>query len=609
MFLQGNRKPSHSWGSIRHELRNEIIMGESDTPRLKPIIDIKQLKIGPLAAHVPISFPDFAASSLVITGVAIRLILLAQGWPYTNIDEGTIGEMAMNIAYRGNHPVFFYGQGYMGALQAYLGAALFHLFGVSLFTLRLGLVFLFLLFLVSMYLLTRLLYTKNVALFTVSLLDLGAYSSFYRETQAIGGYPETLLFGATALLLASWLALTSRSRGQARAPGLQRRRLLAYCGWGLTVGLGLWSDVLVLPCVMMSGLLLVLFCWRDIRTLAPLCLLLCLVIGALPLILYNLHASPGHDTLTAVRLVYSERRHIPLLQFLPKSTEGAFLISLPTATNYTPVCDVSAALFSGGSGSGPVQCVLTQGAWSLAVIALWISAVISAIKTAWTVWFPTLREAQPVKQRQDSIRSCAHLAILFTVALSFVLFATSYSAIYEPDLNARYLICLLIGTPALISPLWNTASTIKGTQRKAATLLAAFKRVALLFIAGAFLSGTVATFVSLPVVQAENQQQYDLVHNLLRIGAKHIYSDIWNCDRIIFLSHEQIACSVLTQQLQPQLARDPINDVIVHSDPLASFVFPISSVQAKVCAQHFAHRNRSYQRFVLDGYVVYQPTG
>src|SRR6266566_4063185 len=77
-------------------------------------------------------------------------------WHHTNIDEGTMGEMAMNIAFRGEHPVFFYGQDYMGALQAYLAAGFFRLFGVSLFTLRLGLVFLFALFLISMYLMASL---------------------------------------------------------------------------------------------------------------------------------------------------------------------------------------------------------------------------------------------------------------------------------------------------------------------------------------------------------------------------------------------------------------------------------------------------------------------
>ena len=52
----------------------------------------------------------------------------------------------------------------MGPLEAYLGAGLFHLFGPSLFTLRLGLVLRFVLFLfVCTYLLTSLLYTEKIS--------------------------------------------------------------------------------------------------------------------------------------------------------------------------------------------------------------------------------------------------------------------------------------------------------------------------------------------------------------------------------------------------------------------------------------------------------------
>ena len=36
--------------------------------------------------------------------------------------------MALHIAYRGEHPFLFYGQNYMGALEAYIGALLFHQF-------------------------------------------------------------------------------------------------------------------------------------------------------------------------------------------------------------------------------------------------------------------------------------------------------------------------------------------------------------------------------------------------------------------------------------------------------------------------------------------------
>src|SRR5438067_10655933 len=77
--------------------------------------------------------------ALVIGATLLRFILIRLNWPFTNSDEGTMDLMALHIAFRGEHPIFFYGQEYMGPLEAYIGALLFHLFGVSVFTLRLGL--------------------------------------------------------------------------------------------------------------------------------------------------------------------------------------------------------------------------------------------------------------------------------------------------------------------------------------------------------------------------------------------------------------------------------------------------------------------------------------
>jgi len=46
----------------------------------------------------------------------------------------------------GERPIFFYGQNYMGVPEAYLAAAVFHIFGASVFTLRLVSILLFALF-------------------------------------------------------------------------------------------------------------------------------------------------------------------------------------------------------------------------------------------------------------------------------------------------------------------------------------------------------------------------------------------------------------------------------------------------------------------------------
>src|SRR5947209_8110935 len=146
-----------------------------------------------------------------------------------------MGLMARHIAYGGEHPIFFYSQSYMGTTEAYMGAILFHLFGASTFSLRLGQVLLFATFLASLYLLTGKLYDKRLALLMIALLSLGSERMLFRQVQAIGGYTETLVFGSLLLVLTLRLAL---------AAGQDARPTGTFLGWGLVAGLGLWSDLL-----------------------------------------------------------------------------------------------------------------------------------------------------------------------------------------------------------------------------------------------------------------------------------------------------------------------------------------------------------------------------
>src|SRR5258707_10430591 len=167
---------------------------------------------------------------MILIATLLRFLLISQGWPQTDSDESTMGLMALHIAYRGEHPVFFYGQSYMGSLEAYIAAPLFHLFGPSTFTLRLGLVFIFALFLISMYLLASLLYTKKLALATLILLCLGSDVILKQEVYAIGGYPETLLFGTVTFLPRSWISLSSNQDLSKDSP---QRRLVSACCSGV----------------------------------------------------------------------------------------------------------------------------------------------------------------------------------------------------------------------------------------------------------------------------------------------------------------------------------------------------------------------------------------
>lgn len=590
------------------------------------------------------------AVAIILLAVALRIALIAQGWPLLDSDEGTMGLMGMHIAFRREYPLFFYAQGYMGAAEAYLAAILFRLFGVSSFTLRLGLVGMFALFLLGMYLLTSLLYSKKLALVTLALLALGSNPMLMRELIAVGGVPETWLSGTILLLLSSWLALTSSQDFSMRN---RWRRLVAYGVWGLAAGFGLWSHMLIVPFILLGGGILLLFCWRELLSWAPVCLLLGLLISASPLIYYNLTAPAGKDTLFYALHAISAggTPQLPLDVLLPMQIKGALFISLPTVTGANPLCygAVSALHLARLSNFRDLRCSLVQAVWPLGVIVLWLMAAGLTIGALWR-----LRPRSPQhtgssgssENRRSIILHATRLALLLNGAIPLLLYVTSPNSAFYPVATSRYLTGMLVTTPAILWPLWNGGAAIKPLALKFSerlTLAVRFARVSrfvrygcLCLIGMVLLLGVFSTFTGIPAasavdqqedvyytqistqhldvpaVQALNAQEAALIHDLLRIGAKRIYSDYWTCDRIIFQSKERIICSVVQDTLAPGHNRYPPYSVMVKADPGAAYVFRIGSLPDTTFAQHMASsdgqfkRFKQYRRLTLDGYAVYQ---
>ena len=563
------------------------------------------MKMGAVHIRLPMSKFGLGALGLIALAIGIRVALLSQGWPHTNSDEGTFGMMAINIAFHGDRPIFMYGQNYMGTTQAYLGAVMFRLFGISLFNLRLGLVLLFALFLYAMYLLTSLLYTKGMALFTLLLLAFGSSYVIYRQIQSLGGWVETLFFGALLYFLASWLALTARQEAT-RARRLLR--LAAYFGWGALVGLCLWSTVVIAPFLLISGLLLLLFCWRDIRSWAPVAIIVGLLIGGLPLIIYNLHATPSTNSWATLVDLFStggSAAHSKLY-YLAHGTLGILLISLPAIASKSNICDTSQVLFLGGSGPGALQCTLVQGAWSLVWIALWVSSAFLALKVILSL--PRRMPARSPEQQEALVRSYARLGLLIAAALSLFLFALSPSSTLYPFLSSRYILFVWIATPTLIYPLWLGASATGQQAGKVATYFHIHARhLILLFIALLFFVGTVKTFQEIPSTQGNNAVQQDFINHLARLGIVHIYSDYWTCERAMFQSGGKITCFTIDEYLNTGYERYPSNQIIVTSDPKSSYVLPQHTFFVKAMANRVAHTHKPYHIYTFDGYVVYQP--
>ena len=74
-------------------------------------------------------------AALVALALAYRLLLLRTILSTVDSDQAVLGIMARHVL-RGERPLFFYGQGYGGALEAYLTAGAFRLWGQSDLTLR-----------------------------------------------------------------------------------------------------------------------------------------------------------------------------------------------------------------------------------------------------------------------------------------------------------------------------------------------------------------------------------------------------------------------------------------------------------------------------------------
>jgi hypothetical protein len=580
----------------------------------------------------------------------MRIVLIAQGWPETNSDEGTMGLEAMHIAFRGEHPIFLYGQNYMGMLEAYLGAVLFRLFGVSLFNLRLGMIILFTLFLIAMYFLTGLLYSKKLALVVLALLSVGSRTTFMTEMLAVGGAVETLLFGTLLMLLASWLALTCIYD---EVPRERRWRYVVYGLWGLAGGIGLYSHMLVAPFIAMSGLILLVFCRYELRRWALLWVIGGFLIGATPLIIYNATAPFDQNSLAVLlelhRIDASSAGAPHGFLLLIKQLLGTFLYSLPTATNLSPVCALQDLPLFGPTTSNTVTCTIVQGGWSLGYMALLVMAFPLAARPLWTQW-RTHRSAITattfsLEERQHIVIEFARLMLLLSAAITIALFVTSPTAAVRPW-STRYLVGLLIALPVVLWPLWqgvkktvfdgrprgeadihphkddgrpqgappirptSPVPTIDGGPRNIGVfpLALAFRSSIVLLIGLVFLIGTIAIFTLVPNIQAFNQQDTVLTHDLAQAGITHVYSDYWTCDRLIFLTQERLICGVVDEATTgPDLNRYILYYAAVQADPHSAYLFVVGSIYANAFAQRITTTHAQYHKLLFVGYVVYVP--
>ncbi|GHO43778.1 hypothetical protein KSX_19410 [Ktedonospora formicarum] len=541
--------------------------------------------------------------ALVILASLIRFLLIAYHWPTTNSDEGVIDLMALHIAYRGEHPIFYYGQAYLGSLEAHLAAPFVLLFGPSVFSVRLLLIALYALFLVLLYNLASRLYTRKLALFSVLLLSFGSLDMILQQLKAFGRYPDILVLNTLLLLLASHLALTSPLASPAP------RRWGLFFLMGLLSGIAIWTDQITLPFVGCALLLLALFCRRELRGWGLGLLLVGLLIGIGPMIYANLTSPLGNNSLNAILNVNGAMANEMAAKNIPSVRRfvGSLLFALPAATGFNQLCSPNQLPLFGPATPTMLACTLTHGLWSLGYLGLGGIATTQALISAWRLRprETTLTELAPSDYRHLVIE-CTRLALLLSAGSILALYTLSASAAVNPGPTSRYLFSMCLALPALLWPLWRGLLPLTWPTLWRARALFTLRIATLLFILSMLVVGTVRTFEDVPNAQETFQKQENLINYLLSHKKTRIYSDYWTCNRLIFQTTEQIACSVLDEQLQSGQNRYPLYTEEVQKATAPAYVFIQDSAQARAFeSQTYLPHALLYQRATVSGYIIY----
>lgn len=175
---------------------------------------------------------------LVLAGAWRFWLLARDAFPF-NADEAVVGLMARHIL-SGERPIFFYGQAYMGSLDAYLVAGAFSILGQSVWAIRLVQILLHMATIITTVAIGVLAFKSvKTGLMAGLLLALPPVNSLLYTTVSLGGYGEAMLLGSLNLLVG--LLLFDRLRQPA-----PRRSGWLFLLWGFLTGLGLWENGLTL---------------------------------------------------------------------------------------------------------------------------------------------------------------------------------------------------------------------------------------------------------------------------------------------------------------------------------------------------------------------------
>ncbi len=206
------------------------------------------------------------AVALFVAAIAARAPFIAKGETLLHSDEAIVGLMAQDIAAGRALPIYFYGQRYMGTLEAFTIAALLPVFENPIHALRAGPALFFAALVAAQFLMLARWFGRRGGLIGAATLICASPMFMQWSISARGAYVEILLWGTLLLWSYSeWFVHAS----QVDARIATRRRLV----FGLLIGSGLWLNpsivLFVLPIVLHALMHRPLFAARSHPAIGP----------------------------------------------------------------------------------------------------------------------------------------------------------------------------------------------------------------------------------------------------------------------------------------------------------------------------------------------------
>ncbi|MBU1276655.1 MAG: glycosyltransferase family 39 protein [Proteobacteria bacterium] len=487
--------------------------------------------------------PGLGRTALLLLGI-ILLGALVRGmyllWPYLDSDIAVVGLMARH-ALAGEFYPLYWGNHYGGSLESLAAAGVFALAGSGTRALNATAALISLTYLPLLYLLGKEVIGRRAGLCAAFLAALGPYMLVAYSVVARGLHVEMLPLGALLL----WLTVRLLKAGPT-SPG----QTSALVAWGLTAGVGVWTNPLFVYFLPPTLLLLLYSAPRLVLTLRFWLMALAALAGAAPLIYHNWLTAGG--TLHYMEIPRPHSGFVNNLNFLLRH-------GLPAA--------VGATWF--------------KKSWVLAGLGPAL-ALAAGLSLAWALWRwggDLLRRLA----RRDHGASGGEVLLLTMGSVAYV-----FCAVGGADSGSfRYLLALYIIWPLVAALAWDSL-------RRRGGALAMLGWLFLALVAAGSLWGTVAFS---PLNHAEQRadsremgpEQESLTKTLQGLGIRYAYVvDYWLGMKGTFLADEKVVMLPFDHERHP-----PYKEALLRAPRYA--VVMLGESNAKVTRQSLATVRASYK--------------